>query len=221
MRGAERPAKFQWTHPFLQPLHPLSDEAAHQTFVDITDNMYANKDIKQHLQLTDNMPLAVDLIGHLVDCEGLASAMARWETEKTSMLSVGHDHRSNLDASISLSLSSPRITPDSKKLLSLLPILPNGISDVELVQSNLPISNILNCKDTLLATSLAHLDGRKRLLSLMPVREHIRHFLPPPQICIQSLHCHFYLLLDVYQKMPGQAICTKSCTMGYMNMILI
>ncbi|KAJ7790132.1 hypothetical protein B0H14DRAFT_3161543 [Mycena olivaceomarginata] len=30
MRGAERPAKVYWTHPFLLPLEPLSDEAAQQ-----------------------------------------------------------------------------------------------------------------------------------------------------------------------------------------------
>ncbi|KAJ7466330.1 hypothetical protein FB451DRAFT_1137906 [Mycena latifolia] len=33
MRGAERPAKFQWTRPFLAPLKPLSDVAARDTFL--------------------------------------------------------------------------------------------------------------------------------------------------------------------------------------------
>ncbi|KAJ7727875.1 hypothetical protein B0H14DRAFT_3169421 [Mycena olivaceomarginata] len=41
MRGSERPAKVRWTHPFLLPLQPLSDEAAEQTFMDITDNLYS------------------------------------------------------------------------------------------------------------------------------------------------------------------------------------
>ncbi|KAJ7875471.1 P-loop containing nucleoside triphosphate hydrolase protein [Mycena olivaceomarginata] len=67
MRGAERPAKVHWTHPFLLPLQPLSDEAAQQTFMDITDNFYMNEDIHQILRLTDNMPLALDLIAHLSD----------------------------------------------------------------------------------------------------------------------------------------------------------
>jgi hypothetical protein len=206
MRGAERPAKVRWTHPFLLPLQPLSDEAARQTFMDITDDVYATKDINQLLGFTDNMPLAVDLIAHLVDYEGLINVLARWETEKTSLLSVGYDRKSNLDTSISLSLSSPRITSDSKELLSLLSILPNGLSDAELVQSNLPIPNILSCKAALQATSLVYQDGNKRLLSLMPVREHIQQFLPPSQSLIQSLRKHFYSVLELYQKYYGEQL---------------
>ncbi|KAJ7895614.1 P-loop containing nucleoside triphosphate hydrolase protein, partial [Mycena olivaceomarginata] len=206
MRGAERPAKVHWTHPFLPPLEPLSDDAAHQTFMDITDNAYAIEDINQLLQFTDNMPLAVDLIAHLVDYEGLSNVLTRWETEKTSLLSVGHDRKSNLDASISLSLSSPRITSDSKELLSLLSILPNGLSDADLVQSNLPIPDILSCKATLQATSLAYQDDNKQLLSLMPVREHIQQFLPPSQSLMQSLRKHFYELLELYQKYNGEQL---------------
>ncbi|KAJ6447888.1 hypothetical protein C8R45DRAFT_1084598, partial [Mycena sanguinolenta] len=200
MRGAERPAKTQWTHPFLLPLQPLSDSATEQTFLDITDSCHPIKDFKQLLSFTDNMPLAVDLLAHLVDYEGLENVLARWETEKTTMLSVGHDRKSNLDASISLSLSSPRITSDSKKLLSLLSVLPNGLSDAELMQSNLPISNILSSKAILLATSLAYQTSNKRLLVLMPVREHIQLFLPPSFSLIHSLRKHFYALLKLYQK---------------------
>ncbi|KAJ6490050.1 hypothetical protein C8R45DRAFT_826430, partial [Mycena sanguinolenta] len=144
MRGAERPAKVQWTRPFLSPLEPLSDYAAQQTFMDITDNAHSIADFNRLLNFTDNMPLAVDLLAHLVDYEGLGNVLNRWEVEKTAMLSVGYDRRSNLDASISLSLSSPRLTSESKKLLSLLSILPNGLSDAELMQCKAPISNILS-----------------------------------------------------------------------------
>ncbi|KAJ7841250.1 hypothetical protein B0H13DRAFT_2286978 [Mycena leptocephala] len=63
-------------------------------------------DIDQLLRVTDNMPLAVDLIAHLVDYEGLDNVFTRWETAKTSLLSVGYDRKSNLDVSISLSLKS-------------------------------------------------------------------------------------------------------------------
>ncbi|KAJ6470404.1 hypothetical protein C8R45DRAFT_937321 [Mycena sanguinolenta] len=89
MRGAERPAKVQWSHLFLSPLQPLSDVAAEQTFLDITDNVYPIEDLNRLLKFTDNMPLAVDLISHLVDYEGLENVLNRWETDKTSILSVG------------------------------------------------------------------------------------------------------------------------------------
>ncbi|KAJ7690015.1 hypothetical protein B0H14DRAFT_2420568, partial [Mycena olivaceomarginata] len=179
MRGAERPAKIRWSHPFLPPLSPLSNEAAQQTFIEITDNSSDTKDMNQLLQFTDNMPLAVDLMAHLVDYEGAHNALARWEAEKTAMLSVGYDKKSNLDVSISLSLSSPRITSGSKELLSLLSILPDGLSVAELVQSNLSIPNILGCKAALLATSLAYQDGNRRLRSLVPIREYIQRLYPP------------------------------------------
>ncbi|KAJ7927018.1 P-loop containing nucleoside triphosphate hydrolase protein [Mycena leptocephala] len=146
MRGAERPSRVAWTHPFLPPLQPLSDDAALKTFIDITDGSLDNEDMKRLLLFTDNMPLAVELIAHLVDYEGNKNVLTRWGIEKTSLLSAGHDRRSNLDASISLSLSSPWITAGAKDLLSLLSILPDGLSDIELLQSNLPIQDIRTCK---------------------------------------------------------------------------
>jgi hypothetical protein len=206
MRGVERPGRVRWTHTFLLPLKPLSDEAAQQMFTEITDNSCDRDGMTQLLQFTDNMPLAVDLIAHLADYEGCANAFTRWQTEKTSLLSVGYDRKSNVDASISLSLSSPRITSESKELLSLLSILPDGLSDVELVQSNLPIQNILKCKAILLATSLAYQDDKKRLRSLVPIREHIQQFSPPSPFLTQSLHEHFYSLVELFKKYNGEQL---------------
>ncbi|KAF8145527.1 hypothetical protein K438DRAFT_1503458, partial [Mycena galopus ATCC 62051] len=186
MQGAERPAKVQWTHPFLMPLQPLSDDAARQTFLDITDNSDPMEEIDQVLQFTSNMPLA-----------GLSNVLSRWETEKTSLLSIGADQRSNLDVSIRLSLSSPRINSHSRELLSLLSILPNGLSDAELVQINLGITNVLSCKAALQATSLVYRDSNQRILLLTPVREYIQQVLPPPQSLIQVICKHFYNLLQL------------------------
>ncbi|KAJ7349849.1 hypothetical protein DFH08DRAFT_997228 [Mycena albidolilacea] len=200
MRGSERPGKVHWTHPFLLPLQPLSAEAAQQTFMDITDNAYIKEDIEQILQFTDNMPLAVDLVAHLSDYEGLSNVLARWQTERTSLLSLGYGRKSNVDVSISLSLSSPRITSESKELLSLLSILPDGISDGELVQYKLPIQNILSCKSVLLATSLAYQDSKRRLRSLIPMREYVQKFLPPSLALVQCLCKQFYALLELYKK---------------------
>ncbi|KAJ7180897.1 P-loop containing nucleoside triphosphate hydrolase protein, partial [Mycena filopes] len=181
MRGAERPGKVQWTHPFLRPLEPLPDAAALQIFEEITDDPHLSDEKTQLLQSTENMPLALDLMAHLVECEGLSNVLTRWKTEKTSLLSSGHDRRSNMDASIAISLSSPRLTSGSRELLSLLSILPDGLSDVELVQSNLPIKEILSCKSVLVATSLAYRDNMGRLRSLVPIREHVQQFSPPAE----------------------------------------
>ncbi|KAJ7807445.1 P-loop containing nucleoside triphosphate hydrolase protein, partial [Mycena olivaceomarginata] len=203
MRGAERPAKVRWTHPFLPPLQPLSDDAAWQTFVDIAEDYHDSDNISQILSFTDNMPLAVDLIAHLVDSEGFSNVLSRWEAEKTSMLSEGYDQRSNLDASIVISLSSPRMSPDAKVLLSLLSILPDGLSDVELVQSKLPIQDVLRCKSILLVTSLAYTDDKRRLKSLVPIREHMQHFYPVPATLVNYPFSYFHSLLNLYEESSG------------------
>ncbi|KAJ7818234.1 P-loop containing nucleoside triphosphate hydrolase protein [Mycena olivaceomarginata] len=120
MRGAERPGKMQWTRPFLQPLKPLDQDAARKTFIDIADENHNLDEVDKVLSLTDNMPLAVNLIAHLVDSEGCSNVLARWEREKISVISVGTDKEANLEISISLSLSSPRLNRHSRDLLSLL-----------------------------------------------------------------------------------------------------
>ncbi|KAJ7462859.1 hypothetical protein FB451DRAFT_1494894 [Mycena latifolia] len=203
MRGAERPAKVQWTRPFLAPLEPLSDVAARDTLFAIAEDVHDRKDVDEVLSLTDNMPLAVDLIAHAVDFEGSCSAvLARWKSEKTSLLSTGNDRKSDLDISITISLSSSRMSTSARDLLSLLSILPDGLSDVELVQSKVSIHDILACKATLLATSLAYMDDKRRLKSLVPIREHMQCFYPPSPLLIHPLQKYFHQLLDLYHQYP-------------------
>ncbi|KAJ7482771.1 hypothetical protein FB451DRAFT_122454 [Mycena latifolia] len=200
MRGAERPANVRWTRPFLEPLKPLAQEAARKTFIDIVDDGYAVEDIDKILLLADNMPLAIDLIAHLVDYDSLDSVMHHWETERTSLLSEGHNKGSNLDLSISLSLESPRLAsvPHSRDLLSLLSMLPEGLADADLVQSKLPVGNILACKTALLCTSLAYIDDQKRLKALVPIREYMQKMHPPVAHLVQPLLKHFLQLLEVH-----------------------
>ncbi|KAJ7916893.1 P-loop containing nucleoside triphosphate hydrolase protein [Mycena leptocephala] len=205
MRGAERPAKVAWTRPFLQPLKPLEQRAARQTFIDIADSTHDPEDVDKVLLLTDNLPLAISLVAHLVDSEGCANVLSRWESEKTSLISYGFDRRSNLDLSISLSLSSPRLDSfhHTKDLLSLLSMLPDGLSDVELVQCKLPIDNILACKAALIRTALAYNDEQKRLKALGPVREYMQKINPPGDHLVQPLLRYFQELLELYVKYQG------------------
>ncbi|KAJ7482716.1 hypothetical protein FB451DRAFT_977852, partial [Mycena latifolia] len=205
MRGAERPANVRWTRPFLEPLKPLSQEAARKTFVDIVDDGYAVEDIDKILLHTDNMPLAIDLIAHLVDYDGFDSVMHQWETERTSLLSEGHNKGSNLELSISMSLESPRLgsVPHARDLLSLLSMLPDGLTDADLLQSKLPIENILACKAALLCTSLAYTDDQKRLKVLVPIREYMQKIHRPVAYIVQPLFKHFNHLLKVYSTYHG------------------
>jgi hypothetical protein len=205
MRGAERPAKVRWTRPFLEPLKPLGQNAARQTFIDIADDIHNTDDIDKILLLVDNMPLAIDLIAHLVDSEGIPSVLSRWDLQRTSILSEGHDATTNLDLSISLSLSGPRLasSPNAQQLLSLLSMLPDGLSDVELLQSNLPLEKILACKSTLLRTALAYIDGQKRLKTLVPISEYVQKNHLPTTSFIYPLSKHYQELLELFSKYQG------------------
>ncbi|KAJ7042260.1 hypothetical protein C8F04DRAFT_1229957 [Mycena alexandri] len=222
MRGAERPSKVQWTRPFLLPLLPLPQDAARKMFIDIADDRHSMKEVDQVLSLTDNMPLSISLLAHLVDFEGCSDILSRWETEKTSLISEGYDRRSNLELSISLSLTSPRIAsmPQSQDLLSLLSMLPDGLSDVELKQTKFPIKDILGCKIVLLRTALAYTDDHKRLKVLVPVREYMGRLFPPTHHMIQPLLKHFHELLDLYRVDVGKtsgALYIGRMTSNYTN----
>jgi hypothetical protein len=141
----------------------FEQNAVQKIFIDIADDGYNIEEVDKVLSLSNNMPLAITLLANVADSEGCSAVQSRWEAEKTSMISEGYDKRSNLDLSISLSLSSPRISsqPQAQDLLSLLSMLPEGLSDVELLQSKLLIKDIWKCKTTLTRTSLAYVNEHK------------------------------------------------------------
>jgi hypothetical protein len=222
MRGAERPAKVQWTRPFLGPLQPLTQEAGRQTFIDITDDVHNIDTIDEVLSLTGNMPLAIDLISHLVVEDGCTNVLSRWNEHRTALISEGYDRRSNLDLSIALSLLSPRIVsiPQAQDLLGLLSILPDGLSDVELRQANIPIKNILSCKAALLRTSLAYTDGIGRLKVLIPIQEYMQKIHPAPSYLIDPILEHFQELLAIYgesRRTGANAEIIPRITVNYAN----
>ncbi|KAJ7896686.1 hypothetical protein B0H14DRAFT_3124887 [Mycena olivaceomarginata] len=166
----------------------------------MANSRHSLEEVDQILSLADNMPLAISLLAHLADTEGCSNVLSRWDKEKTSIISEGFDKRSNLDMSISLSLSSPRIQsiPHSQELLSLLAMLPDGLTDVDLIQSKLPLENILKCKTTLKSTALAYSDEHKRLKVLMPIREYLQQHQPPGDHLVQSLFKYFQEMLKFY-----------------------
>ncbi|KAJ7069372.1 P-loop containing nucleoside triphosphate hydrolase protein, partial [Mycena amicta] len=192
MRGTERPAGVMWTRPFLPPLTPLSTTAAYQTFFDIVDSPGQDSAelIEQLLDATGNLPLAITLIANVAAYEGLQSAFSRWTVEQTRVISDGFDKASSLDLSIILSLSSPRMTESALDLLGVLTLLPDGFSDADLVQSQLPLPNILMCKSTLLRTSLAYTE-HSRIKVLSPIREYISGTHPPSPGLKLSLQSYF------------------------------
>ncbi|KAJ7616669.1 P-loop containing nucleoside triphosphate hydrolase protein, partial [Roridomyces roridus] len=179
LRGTERPGKIRWSRPFLSPLKPLSESDAYQVFVDIAGSSHEGEQVRTLLRFTGHLPLAVSLMANVASFETCDTVLEQWRTERTNLLSEGSDTRSNLNVSIKLSFESPRMTEDTRQLLSLLAILPDGLSDVELLQGQLPIPNILSAKMALLQTSLAYTDNTRRIRVLVPIQEFICHIAPP------------------------------------------
>ncbi|KAJ7266710.1 hypothetical protein C8J57DRAFT_1617923 [Mycena rebaudengoi] len=181
LRGAEHPGKVKWTRPSW----PLS---SHFPI------------IKELLELTGNLPLAVSLIASVASSEGCAKALSRWKLESTWILSDGYDQRSSLDISIMLSYTSSRMTPGAQELLSILSMLPDGLADADLVQAKLPIPDILSCKATLIQTALAFVGEDQHLKVLVPIREHILSIHPPQNILKLKLREHFHQILDLWHQ---------------------
>jgi hypothetical protein len=77
-------------------------------------------------------------------------------------------------------------------------LLPDGISDLELGQSNIPIQDISNCKTTLVRTSLAYVDHAGRFRVLAPIRDYICHARPPSLQLVQPLRNYLIELLKLY-----------------------
>ncbi|KAJ7242053.1 hypothetical protein C8J57DRAFT_1477570 [Mycena rebaudengoi] len=200
LRGAEHPSKVKWTRPFLAPLEPLSNVAAWQTFIEVTDEGHADASIEELLKLTGNLPLAVSLIASVASAEGCAKALSRWKLESTRMLSDGYDQRSSLDISIMLSYTSSRMTPGAQELLSILSMLPDGLADADLVQAKFPIPDILACKVTLIQTALAFVDQDQHLKVLVPIREHILSIHPPTDALKLKLREHFHQILELWHQ---------------------
>ncbi|KAJ7041117.1 hypothetical protein C8F04DRAFT_1303741 [Mycena alexandri] len=99
-----------------------------------------------------------------------------------------------------LSLGSPRISSSAhtREFLSLLCLLPAGITETELVTSQVPVIQISQSKLTLLRTSLVYIDVHGRLKTLNPIREYVRSAYPPSPSLYWPLVQHFQDLLHVW-----------------------
>jgi hypothetical protein len=180
--------------------------------------------ITELLVLSGNLPLVVTLMANIASFEGCESVLSRWKRESVAILSEGSDKGSNLETSLHLSLSSPRMvsSPGALQLLGLLSLLPDGILDSDLTHSACAIPDIPGCKTTLLRTSLAYMDGN-RLKVLVPVREFIKTAYPPTPETVRGLRVYWVELLNVWRtfRMPsGDLIQRLAANTGNITSVL-
>ena len=115
--------------PAVAPL-PLADAQA--LFLTIAGEEFAtDPELDRLLEAVDRVPLAVELLAHNAQGEpDLCGLAERWELERVALLSRagGHSQELSVAASVELSITSPLLTPDGRRLLSLLGQLPHGLA---------------------------------------------------------------------------------------------
>ncbi|KAJ7737762.1 hypothetical protein B0H16DRAFT_1762313 [Mycena metata] len=200
MRGMERPNQVKWSRPFLPALTPLDADAARSTFFDITDEVTDEKIVNKLLALTDHLPLAISLMANLASFDGCETVLERWNSETTSLLSDGADKLSNLDTSIMISLTSPRMksNPNALKVLSVMALLPDGVSRADLEEMNLPLADVAWCISTLMRCALCYLDSDHRFKLLAPISQYARRQCPVSEELQRPLREHFYNVANLF-----------------------
>ncbi|KAJ7264359.1 hypothetical protein C8J57DRAFT_1624963 [Mycena rebaudengoi] len=116
--GCRATEKSQVGQALLGPSGPTA-------FIAVLDDGYDDASIKELLELTGNLSLAVSLIASVAGSKGCAQALSHWKSESTRMLS-----------------DSSQMTSGAQELLSILSMLPDGLTDADLLQAKLPITDI-------------------------------------------------------------------------------
>ena len=195
MRGSQKPSGTQWSN-ILPPLRPVDLKSALAIFKAISDkgDEYATRLV----QAVDCVPLAVTLMANLasVDGETTEALWLRWNEESTSMVERGLDRLSNLEISVQVSLSSPRMQhdPSAAAFLSLIALLPDGMSPNTLRACITGMSDFISVKkavSTLRQNALVYEDSNGTLRVLSPVRLFMRAHHPPSSQARQFLYDHF------------------------------
>ncbi|KZS92308.1 hypothetical protein SISNIDRAFT_442779, partial [Sistotremastrum niveocremeum HHB9708] len=204
LRGSERPSNIRWARPFIPPLSGLSPHAAKATFMAISDSQCSDEDIDELLAVLDNIPLAVTLVGNLAQYSLCSELLAKWNEDKTTMVTRGlasADRLSSLDMSIRLSLSSERITraPNAFTILQILSLLPDGLSVDNLLRVSREPTHVRLSISTLRQVALVyeHTDQRRGetastvLRGLTPIREYMTEHHPITTADFICLHDYY------------------------------
>jgi tetratricopeptide (TPR) repeat protein len=164
MQGAERPARTQWTQPFLRPLETLDHDAAKDIWQAIAGNY--DEFSEKLIEVVDYVPLAIDLLSHLSQVMPPTLLWKEWNLKQTKAVQTGQEHRlSNLEYSIQLSINSGRMKANlsAKNLLGVLTVLPDGLhlKHFNKFDDMLISLDITSCLQTLLQCSLIKLNEER------------------------------------------------------------
>lgn len=173
MRGRQRPFGQRW-HEAVHVL-PLRDSTARDMFIACAGQQFARDPaLDELLRAMDGIPLAIRLLAAQAEGQpSLAELLSRWKEERTALLNRRQPTSAgeSLDLSIGLSFASTRMTDESRKLLSLLSLLPSGIATRD-IDRLLP-SGALSALAALRQVALCE-ETLGRTIVLEPIREFVR-----------------------------------------------
>ncbi|KAF8163704.1 hypothetical protein B0H34DRAFT_334467 [Crassisporium funariophilum] len=195
MRGSQRPAGMRWSN-VISPLQPVDLESARSIFRSIAH------EVDEHatflIQAVDRVPLAVTLIANLASVQGetTEALWTRWKAENISMVQNGQDRLSSMETSVRLSLSSPRMQrdPDALPFLSVLALLPDGMSPTTLRSCEAGLPTVTSTKkaiSTLRQNALVYDDADGILRVLSPIRLFVQAHYPPSHEARHFLYDNF------------------------------
>ena len=204
VRGQQRPQGVAWREPVVIP--PLDLPAARQAFVAVAGQRFCSDPrLDDLVNVVDRVPLAITLLAYQAEGQpNLDGLWGRWQTERTKMLqrAGGADRLTNLELSLELSISGPRMNDVARALLSLLGLLPDGIAWQDL-DYLLPGQGAVAAADLRRVGLALDDDKNARLRVLAPVREFVHHHLVPGEADMNRAVDHYLSLAEVLGNQVG------------------
>lgn len=199
LRGEQRPFGPDWREAIRAG--PLDPETARNIFLAFAGEHFRDDpDLDPLLFDLDGLALAIVLLASQAEGEPDLSALSqRWRDQRTALLHRGKglERQHSLEVSLQLSIDSARMTEESRKLLSLLGLLPEGVAREDLT-ALLPESGA-EAASVLRKVGLAF-DQGARLRVLAPIREYVQRCHPPEEEDLDRLVDHYLTLARIGEK---------------------
>ncbi len=202
LRGEQRPFGPSWR----EAIHagPLDPESARNAFLAVAGERFQNDpDLDPLLLDLDGLALAVVLLASQAEGEpDLGTLRQRWRDQRTALLhrGCGSDRQHSLEVSLQLSIESPRMTAESRRLLALLGLLPEGLAREDLA-ALLPESGA-EAASVLRRVGLVF-DQGTRLRVLAPIRECVQRSHPPRKVDLDHTVDHYLDLARIGDELGG------------------
>jgi tetratricopeptide (TPR) repeat protein len=202
LRGGSRPAGLEWRESVH--VRALDLASARQLFLAIAGQSFAGDPrLDQLLRDMDGVPLAIRLLAHFAEGEpDLAGVEREWRAKRTAVLKRGSatSPSTNLAVSFELPIGSPRMTPEARRLLFALALLPDGVArdSLDAIWPDISMAVMTLRREGLVV------DEAQRVRLLAPMREHVYAAHPPDEADRARVYDHYLALARSGNRLGGE-----------------